>query len=67
MLSCPKFLTTSEYAPRLQARLERVEELLVDAEVRGWSREVERHKAIQHRIRKLLDDLEEGPADAAKG
>jgi integrase len=60
ILACPKFLTTSEYAPRLRARLEREEELTVDAEVRGWPREVERHEAIQHRIRKLLDDLEEG-------
>lgn len=32
MLSCPKFLTTGEYAPRLRARLEREEDLLTDAQ-----------------------------------
>lgn len=58
MLACPKFLTTGEYAPRLRTRLEREEELVSDAEVRGWPREVERHRAVQRRIRQLLDDLE---------
>lgn len=58
MLSCPKFLTTSEYAPRLRARLEREEALITDAEVRGWSREVERHQATQRRIKQLLSDLD---------
>ncbi|UTT69369.1 site-specific integrase [Arthrobacter sp. DNA4] len=57
MLTCPKFLTTTEYAPRLRARLERQEELIADAEVRGWPREVERHRAAQERIRALLQDL----------
>jgi len=47
MLTCPKFLTTSEYAPRLKARLGREEELIADAEVQGWPREVERHQATQ--------------------
>jgi len=50
MLSCPKFLTTSEYAPRLRARLDREEQLIADAEVRGWPREMECHQATQHRI-----------------
>ncbi|MEV8133523.1 tyrosine-type recombinase/integrase [Pseudarthrobacter oxydans] len=58
MLSCPKFLTTSEYVPRLRERLDREEELVADAEVRGWPREMERHQATQRRIRKLLQDLE---------
>lgn len=57
MLSCPKFLTTSEYAPRLRARLDREEELIADAEVRGWSREVERHEATKRRLTALLTDL----------
>lgn len=59
MLTCPKFLTTSEYAPRLKARLEREDELVTDAEARGWQREVERHQATQRRIRQLLSDLDE--------
>jgi len=61
MLSCPKFLTTTEYAPKLQARLEREEELITDAVVRGWPREAERHQATQRRIRQLLNDLDEQP------
>ena len=36
MLSCPKFLTTSDYAPKLRARLAREEELITDAHTRGW-------------------------------
>lgn len=59
MLSCPKFLTTSEYAPRLRARLEREEELVTDAEVRGWPREAERHQATKRRIKELLSDLDD--------
>lgn len=58
MLSCPKFLTTSDYAPKLRARLAREEELVTDAQTRGWPREVERHRATQRRIQQLLNDLE---------
>ncbi|MCW2763789.1 MAG: putative transposase [Marmoricola sp.] len=57
MLSCPKFLTTTEYVPKLRTRLEREEELITDARTRGWPREVERHQATQRRIRQLLADL----------
>lgn len=49
----------AEYAPRLKARLEREDELVTDAEARGWQREVERHQATQRRIRQLLSDLDE--------
>jgi hypothetical protein len=35
------------------------EELIADAEVRGWPREVERHQAAKRRIRELLSDLDE--------
>lgn len=57
MLSCSKFLTTTEYAPKLRARLEREEGLIIDAEVRGWPWEVERHPATHRRIRELLTEL----------
>ena len=59
VLNCPKFLTTSEYAPRLRARLQREDELIADARQRGWEREVERHQATQRRIHQLLADLKE--------
>ncbi len=59
VLNCPKFLTTSEYAPRLRARLCREDELIADARDRGWQREIERHQATQRRIRQLLTDLDE--------
>jgi hypothetical protein len=58
-LTCPKFLTTSEYAPRLQARLNMETELIPDAQRRGWDREVERHQATQRRLRQLLAELDE--------
>ncbi|MFE7216825.1 tyrosine-type recombinase/integrase [Streptomyces sp. NPDC057611] len=56
-LRCSKFLTTSEYAPRLRSRLAREQQLAQDAVERGWPREVERHNAIADRIRGLLADL----------
>lgn len=59
MLTCSKFLTTSEYAPRLHARPEVEESLPDDAMVRGWLREVERQKATRHRIVALMQESDE--------
>jgi hypothetical protein len=56
-LACPKFLTTSEYKPRLRARLDREDQLIADAQQRGWQREVERHQATKRRLELLLHDL----------
>lgn len=61
-LTCPKFLTTSKYAPRLRERLCTERQLAADAEERGWAREVERHERTAERIQALLDDLGE-PTD----
>jgi hypothetical protein len=58
-LTCAKFLTTPEYAPRLRRRRHREELLIEDALHHGWSREVERHRAIVARIEHLLVDLGE--------
>jgi hypothetical protein len=58
-LRCSKFFTTSEYAPRLQARLAREQQLVQDATERGWPREVERHEAAVARIHELLTELGE--------
>lgn len=55
-LTCPKFLTTSEYTPRLRARLDREDRLIADAQQRGWE-EVERHQATRQRLEQLLHDL----------
>lgn len=57
-LNCPKFLTTTEYAPRLRARLETEKLLIADARTRGWEREVERHQATSRRLAQLLKDVE---------
>jgi len=56
-LTCPKFLTTSEYTPRLRARLDREDQLITDAQQRGWHRDVERHQATKRRLEQLLHDL----------
>jgi integrase len=61
-LRCSKFFTTSEYAPRLRARLVRERQLIQDAIERNWPREIERHEAITRRIRELLTELGE-PCD----
>jgi hypothetical protein len=44
-----------------RTRLEREEELIADAQARGWPREVERHQATQRRIKQLLNDMDELP------
>lgn len=56
-LTCAKFVTTPEYAPRLRARREVEETLAHDATERGWDREVERHRCTSERIERLLADL----------
>jgi integrase len=58
-LSCAKFVTTPEYAPRLRRRRKRELELIEDAQNRGWQREVERHQCTIKRIEQLLADLHE--------
>lgn len=58
-LTCAKFVTTPQYAPRLRERLCTERKLVADAETRGWVREVERHQRTADRIRSLLDDLGE--------
>ncbi|MGW4824652.1 hypothetical protein ACWEP4_38445 [Streptomyces sp. NPDC004227] len=56
-LTCAKFVTTPEYAPRLRARREVELALARDAAERGWEREVERHRCTSERIERLLADL----------
>ena len=58
-LTCAKFVTTPEYAPRLRARHEIEQTLALGAAARGWDREVERHRCTSERIDKLLADLGE--------
>jgi hypothetical protein len=60
VLTCSKFVTTSDYAPRLRARLDIEQQLVDDAIARGWDREVERHTNTLHRIHGLLDELGDG-------
>src|SRR6266566_8264115 len=56
-LTCAKFVTTPQYAPRLRERLCLEHQLAADAEDRGWQREVDRHQRIVDRIRGLLAEL----------
>jgi integrase len=58
-LTCAKFVTTPEYAPRLRERREREIALAEDARKRGFAREVERHECTRRRIEQLLVELEE--------
>jgi len=58
-LSCAKFVTTPEYAPRLRHRRTRELELVEDAASHGWQREIERHQCTIRRIEQLLADLGE--------
>ena len=66
LLTCAKFVTTPEYAPRLCARYEIEQTVALDAAARGWDREIERQRCTGERIEKLLADLGQpldGPGD----
>lgn len=65
-LTCAKFVTTPEYAPRLRARHKVEHELALDAAAHGWEREVERHRCTSRRIEQLLTELGE-PVDDPDG
>jgi hypothetical protein len=56
-LTCAKFVTTKEYAPRLLARRDRELELMADAEARDWVHELERHRHAVRRLDALLAEL----------
>jgi integrase len=58
-LSCAKFVTTPEYAPRLRRRRKQDLDLIEDARQRGWDKEVERHRCTMNRIDQLLKELGE--------
>ncbi len=62
-LTCAKFVTTPEYAPRLRERRTRELALVDDALARGWMREVERHRGIAARVERLLAELGEPLAE----
>jgi integrase len=69
VLTCSKFVTSSDYTPRLRARLAVEQQLIDDASARGWAREVERHHATRRRINQLLGHLGEEalPASGCAG
>ncbi|MFG1710798.1 hypothetical protein ACFLIM_47315 [Nonomuraea sp. M3C6] len=48
----------------MQARLEVEQQLIQDADERGWAREVERHTAVARRLTALLADLDETASHA---
>jgi integrase len=56
-LTCAKFITTTEYAPRLRSRRQRELQLIEDAANHGWEREVERHRCTARRLEELLTQL----------
>ncbi len=58
-LTCAKFVTTKDYAPRLRTRRQREFELIEDAACNRWEKEVERHRRTVARIEQLLTELEE--------
>ena len=58
-LTCAKFVTTAAYAPRLRRRHQVELVLAADAEAKGWGREVERHRATDTRLERLLAELGE--------
>lgn len=61
-LSCSKFVTSSEYLPRLRDAAVTQARLIEDAQDHGWLREVERHQRRLSKIHQLISDLE-GCAD----
>lgn len=63
-LTCAKFVTTPDYAPRLRERRIRKITLADEARMKGFHREAERHECTRRRIDELLTDLGE-PANVA--
>ena len=61
MLSCSKFLTTSDYAPRLRTRLAVEQQLIHDAIARGWAPRGRTPPSHKHRLEQLLRELDETP------
>ncbi len=64
-LTCAKFVTTPEYAPRLRRRRSIEHALIEDAIAHGWQREVERHQCTIKRLEQLLLALGE-PIDGSE-
>lgn len=64
-LTCAKFVTTPDYAPRLRERRMREMALADDAQAKGFQREAERHDCTRRRIEQLLMDLGEPVASLA--
>jgi hypothetical protein len=58
-LTCAKFVTTPEYAPRLRERRLREIALADDAQAKGFQRESERHECTRRRVEQLLTELGE--------
>jgi len=58
-LTCAKFVTTPDYAPRLRRRRRIEQELVEDAAAHGWQREIERHQCTIRRLEQLLTGLGE--------
>jgi hypothetical protein len=56
-LTCAKFVTSPEYAPRLRHRRRIELGLAEDARTHRWQREVERHQCTIQRLEQLLADL----------
>ena len=63
-LSCSKFVTSSEYLPRLRDAAATQARLIDDAREHGWLREVERHQRRLSKIHQLISELE-GSASSA--
>lgn len=61
-LTCAKFVTTPEYAPRLRERRIREITLADEALAKGFHREAERQDCARKRIEELLRDLGEPAA-----
>lgn len=58
-LTCAKFVTTPDYAPRLRERRLREIAMADDAQAKGFHREAERHDCTRRRIEQILADLGE--------
>lgn len=57
-LTCPKFTTSSTFAPVLKQQLELTEKLVEDARNRGWDRELEHQTNISSRLKEIIFQLE---------
>ncbi|MGH3504097.1 MAG: hypothetical protein ACRDQA_24855, partial [Nocardioidaceae bacterium] len=58
-LTCPMFLTTTEFLPQHRQQHQQTLEIITAAEARGQTRIVEMNRQVAHNLNKIITALED--------